>query len=135
MASNVLAIEMTAHGQGSDWRKGEHLIDALPYVDALTSETKQKVDQLIQAETRSSTKRPSDYLAELPPMPALRFEGHPLLAEELTRCVALLPCTIAGLRAQQTAADKLRRRSWTATLCHSCVQTSTGTSLLVIAPT
>ncbi len=35
-----LALDSCAYGQSLGWRRGEDLIDALPYIDALTPEIK-----------------------------------------------------------------------------------------------
>lgn len=51
-----LALDSAPAGQGAGWRKGQDLIDALPYVDRLTPEEKQRVDKLIQEEARALTK-------------------------------------------------------------------------------
>jgi pre-mRNA-splicing factor SPF27 len=80
-----LQLTNFAHGQGTGWRKGQHLIDALPYVDDLSAKEKQQVDALIEDEMRRSSKRPADYLKELPPVPELDFTGHEVLATELER--------------------------------------------------
>jgi pre-mRNA-splicing factor SPF27 len=66
----------------------DDLIDALPYLDPLTPEMKREVEGLIEAEMRASTKRPADYLREMPPLPPAKFEGHPLLQAEYERCAA-----------------------------------------------
>jgi pre-mRNA-splicing factor SPF27 len=86
--AKVLAIETAAYGQSSGWRKGEDLIDALPYIDTLPPELKQQVDALIEEELKKSTKKPADYLREMPPMPTTAFEGHPMLANEFERQVS-----------------------------------------------
>ena len=83
-----LALAYHAHGEGATgWRKGEHLIDALPYIDPLTPDIKKQVERLVEEEMRASTKWPADYLAELPPPPAptLSDEAHPLLRAEHER--------------------------------------------------
>uniref|UniRef100_A0A7R9VI47 Pre-mRNA-splicing factor SPF27 n=1 Tax=Chlamydomonas euryale TaxID=1486919 RepID=A0A7R9VI47_9CHLO len=85
-APKVLAIEGAGGSSGfSAWRKDEHLVDALPYVDGLTPQAKRIVDELIDAEVRRSTKRPADYLREMPPLPASRLEGHAMLEAEYER--------------------------------------------------
>lgn len=82
----ALAIEYHGASQTQGlWRKHQELIDALAYIDPLTPEVKQQVDKLIEEEMRRSTQRPQDYLNKLPPMPAARFEGHPLLQKEYER--------------------------------------------------
>ena len=85
MAAAPLALEFTAHGQSAGWRRGEDLIDALPYIDTLPPEAKKQVDALIEEELRRSTKKPADYLREMPAVPPNLFEGHPLLAAEYNR--------------------------------------------------
>jgi pre-mRNA-splicing factor SPF27 len=85
MANPPLALTYHAHGQGQGWRKGEDLLDALPYIDPLTPDVKSQVDKLIEEEMRQSTKRPADYLKELPPMPPATFRGHQRLLQEYNR--------------------------------------------------
>lgn len=80
-----LALDSAPAGQASGWRKGQDLIDALPYVDRLTPEEKQRVDKLIQEEMRNSPQRPAAYLKDLPPAYELKLEGHPVLQAELQR--------------------------------------------------
>ncbi len=84
-AAKVLALDYKAYGQSGGWRKGEDLVDALPYIDSLTPELKQQVDALIEEELKRSTKKPSDYLREMPSLPPTVFEGHPILAAEYER--------------------------------------------------
>lgn len=93
-APKVLSIES---GQPKDtgfsaWRKGEDVVDALPYVDSLPPEAKRIVDRLIEEEVRRSTKKPSDYLREMPPMPPTTLDAHPLLAAEYERCEICMYC-------------------------------------------
>eukprot|EP00798_Chlamydomonas_sp_ICE-L_P014476 gene14476-20500_t len=83
-----LALDYAGHGKALGWRKGEHLIDALPYIDPLAPEVKKQVDQLIEDELRRGGKKPSDFLKDLPAMPTQAFEGHPLLATEYERVKA-----------------------------------------------
>mmetsp|Transcript_34726 Transcript_34726/g.98403 ORF Transcript_34726/g.98403 Transcript_34726/m.98403 type:complete len:249 (+) Transcript_34726:209-955(+) len=77
-----LAID---YGQASGWRKHGDLIDALPYVDPLTPEDKRYVDKLVEEEMRRSSKRPVDYLKELPPLPPSVIAADSLAAAELER--------------------------------------------------
>lgn len=42
-AKAPLALTYAAHGQGALWRKGEDLIDALPYIDPLPADVKKQV--------------------------------------------------------------------------------------------
>ena len=62
----VLALPDTAYDQGKGWRKGQHLIDALPYIDEPSPEVRRQVDALINEEMNRSVKRPQDYLKDLP---------------------------------------------------------------------
>jgi hypothetical protein len=83
------ALALEYHGKGQTeghWRRGQNLIDALAYIDPLTPDVKQQIDKLVEEEMRRSSKRPADYLKELPPMPAVKFEGHPMLLQEYDRC-------------------------------------------------
>ena len=60
-SAKPLAIAATAFGEGAGWRKGQDLIDALPYVDALTPEEKQAVDKLIEEEVGTFSKPPDQH--------------------------------------------------------------------------
>mmetsp|Transcript_19379 Transcript_19379/g.41933 ORF Transcript_19379/g.41933 Transcript_19379/m.41933 type:complete len:260 (+) Transcript_19379:104-883(+) len=80
-----LALDFHAHGQAWGWRKGEDLIDALPYVDTYEGNVKQQVDALIEEEMSKSTKKPADYLREMPAMPPSTLKDHPLLVAEMER--------------------------------------------------
>jgi pre-mRNA-splicing factor SPF27 len=81
MAQIVLALEYSSKRA----REGDDLIDALPYIDVVTPEMKKKVDSLIEEEMRRSSKKPAEFMKEMPPMPTVRFEGHPVLANEYQR--------------------------------------------------
>lgn len=93
----VLALENGA--QGPSFRRDDLNIDALPYIDPLEPALKAEVDRLIAEEARRSTKPLGEYYRELA-APPLKFEGHPLLAAEYTRCVAVRrvasPCNKCG---------------------------------------
>jgi hypothetical protein len=61
------------------WRRGEmdEDIDALPYIDmqgVSDQSWKKEVERMLADEMKKSTKKPADYLAELPPAPRLNFE-------------------------------------------------------------
>jgi pre-mRNA-splicing factor SPF27 len=85
MAGKALQLAAYAHGEGTGWRKGQGLIDALPYVDGLSAAEKQQVDALIEDEMRRSSKRPADYLQELPPVPEPNYRGQEAIEKELER--------------------------------------------------
>ncbi|KAI7836667.1 hypothetical protein COHA_009443 [Chlorella ohadii] len=70
-----LQLTDVAHGEQKGWRRSQHLVDSLPYVDGLTPQEKAAVDKMIEEEMRSSSKKPSDYLNELPPLPETRFKA------------------------------------------------------------
>jgi len=52
------------------------IIDALPYIDDDygNPSVKAEVDRLVEEEMRRSSKKPSDFLKELPPVPKFTFE-------------------------------------------------------------
>ncbi|KAL4428227.1 hypothetical protein ABPG75_002316 [Micractinium tetrahymenae] len=83
-----LALADVAHGEQKGWRRHTQLVDALPYVDGLSPAEKAAVDKLIEEEMRSSSKKPSDYLSELPPLPEPRYKGDELLEKEMARVAA-----------------------------------------------
>lgn len=84
VAGQVLTVE-----SGAALEAG--VIDALPYIDGITSDDRQQAEELIEEELRRSSKKPSDYLASFPPLPASRFEGHPILQHEYSRVKAGKP--------------------------------------------
>jgi hypothetical protein len=70
-------------GAPSPWSSGlldNPDIDALPYIDHDYADptVKAEVDKLIEEEIRRSSKRPADFLAQLPPVPKLDFTVWPL---------------------------------------------------------
>ena len=52
------------------------IIDALPYIDDDYADprVKAEVDRLVEDEMRRSSKKPSDFLKDLPPVPKFNFE-------------------------------------------------------------
>lgn len=48
----MLALDVAPAGSLTGWRAHQELIDALPYVDPLTTSEQRAVDQLIEEEVR-----------------------------------------------------------------------------------
>lgn len=73
-SAEVLMLEDSDRSEGG-WRLGSvnSSLDALPYIDDdyANEETRLAVDKLIEEEMKVSSRRPSDFLAELPPLPNL----------------------------------------------------------------
>ncbi|KAL8196090.1 hypothetical protein R6Q57_025090 [Mikania cordata] len=82
----VMLLEAPASSRPS-WSSSAAQIDALPYIDDEYGDPKVKaeVDRLIEEEMRRSSKRPSDYLKDLPQVAKFNFENHPMLAREYER--------------------------------------------------
>jgi hypothetical protein len=103
MAAQPLRIAAFAQGDATGWRRGQDLIDALPYLDDISAAEKQQVDALIEEEMRRSSKRPGDYLKELPPVPEPNYRGQEAIEKELERCGAR-PAALAPRRSPPAAA-------------------------------
>jgi hypothetical protein len=79
---DVLMIEAAPGAkqiEQAKWRGGaldDGQVDALPYIDHDYADPKVKaeVDKLIAEEMRLSTKKPADFLAELPPVPSINSQ-------------------------------------------------------------
>ncbi|KAK9828137.1 hypothetical protein WJX74_000261 [Apatococcus lobatus] len=81
----MLALDSAAADSLTGWRSHQELIDALPYVDPLTTSEQRAVDQLIEEEMRKSPLKLKDYVAQLPPLPPSRLQADPVLATEMQR--------------------------------------------------
>lgn len=74
-----LALTDVAHSEQKGWRRNQHLVDSLPYVDGLTPAEKQAVDKLIEEEVRphcaASCSRRLQGLPAVPPPAAATGGG------------------------------------------------------------
>ncbi|XP_042501088.1 pre-mRNA-splicing factor SPF27 homolog isoform X2 [Macadamia integrifolia] len=89
MNGDILMLEAPPGVWRPSWSvaRWEEMVDALAYIDDDYGKpvVKQEVDRLVVEQLRRSIKKPSDFLKELPPVPKLNFENHPMLAREYER--------------------------------------------------
>lgn len=77
-AREILMLEAPPDAIREAWSAGPDadVVDALPYIDDDYGDPRAaaEVDRLVEEEMRRSTKKPADFLRELPPLPKVNFE-------------------------------------------------------------
>lgn len=76
---DILMLEAAPSSISSrpSWSTGAaHVIDALPYIDDDYGDfaVKRDVDRLVEEEMGRSSKKPADFLKDLPPLPSFDFK-------------------------------------------------------------
>ena len=76
------------------------VIDALPYIDADYGDArvKEEVDRLVEDEMRRSSKKPADFLKDLPPLPSFTFQ---------VTLAPTLPCLIVSVEYRNVISTSL----------------------------
>lgn len=85
---DILMLEAPPTSEQQSYRSiGAEIIDSLPYIDDDYGDprVKAEVDRLVEDEMRRSSKKPSDFLKDLPSLPKSQFQVLSLSAQIIVR--------------------------------------------------
>ncbi len=98
-------LEAPPAPSGAPWRAppDAEAVDALPYIDGDYGDpaVKREVDRMVEEEMRRGSRKPADFLRDLPPVPAIGFEVD-------SRSLISSPLLVGSWSSSSSASGSLR---------------------------